>query len=197
MSGSALVTRRDAIKLTLAAAVPALVPALRAQDQVPPSGELPYPGMVGRPRDRITDYENDPFIIGIERQLRCTCGCNLDVYTCRTTDFTCGTSPAMHREVVQLVEQGSTAQEVVDAFVAEYGELVLMAPKKEGFNMVGYVLPGLAITGIGAAMLWVLSRRNKANSVAAATAAGFESDLEISAEDAARLESELADLERY
>jgi cytochrome c-type biogenesis protein CcmH len=165
------------------------------QDQDAPPVELPYPSMVGRPKERVTDYENDPFIIAIEERLRCTCGCNLDVYTCRTTDFTCATSPAMHREVVKLVEQGSTAEEVIDFFVAEHGELVLMAPKKEGFNLVGYVLPGMAITAVGAVMLWMLARRNKLTAAATVSDRGFGQGSGISAEDAVRLESELAELE--
>lgn len=196
MFDSVPLTRRQAIKRCLAAALPMAASPFQVGDQQSQNERLPYPGMVGRPKDRITDYENDPFIIGIERQLRCTCGCNLDVYTCRTTDFTCGTSPAMHREVVELVERGSTAQEVIDAFVDKHGELVLMAPKKEGFNVVGYVLPGVAITGVGAAMLWVLARRRSGIAVGAAPS-DRDSDGELSAEEMARLESELADLERY
>jgi cytochrome c-type biogenesis protein CcmH len=153
--------------------------------------------MAGTPKERITDYENDPFVIGIEEKLRCTCGCNLDVYTCRTTDFTCGTSPAMHREVVKLIESGGTAQEVIDAFVSEYGELVLMAPKKEGFNIVGYVLPGMAITAVGAMMLWVLSRKNRVVLAEHSVVDGTPvTDSDMSDEDIKRLEAELADLER-
>jgi len=192
---SAPVSRRRAVGLSLAGLAPAVFPQLQEQGQDPPSDQLPYPRMVGRPKERVTDYENDPFIIEIEERLRCTCGCNLDVYTCRTTDFTCATSPAMHREVVKLVEQGSTAQEVIDAFVAEHGELVLMAPKKEGFNLVGYVLPGMAITAVGAVMLWVLARRSKVTAASMVSDPGFGQGSGISAEDAARLESELADLE--
>src|ERR1700738_4352757 len=30
----------------------------------------------------------------LERQIRCQCGCTLDVYICRTTDFACQVSPA-------------------------------------------------------------------------------------------------------
>ena len=101
----------------------------------------------------------------------------------------------MHREVVKLVEQGSTAQEVIDAFVAEHGELVLMAPKKEGFNLVGYVLPGMAITTVGAVMLWILARRNKVAVTSMVSDPGFGQASGISEEEAARLESELADLE--
>ena len=47
----------------------------------------------------------------------------------------------MHREVLALREHGlKSAQEVLDAFVAEYGEKALMAPKPEGFNLWGYLL---------------------------------------------------------
>jgi cytochrome c-type biogenesis protein CcmH len=153
--------------------------------------ELYDPFRVGRPRDRITDYENDPFIVGLEGRLRCTCGCNLDVYTCRTTDFTCATSPAMHREVVQLVEAGKTAQEVMDAFVTQHGEMVLMAPKKEGFNLLAYFLPGTAVAGVGALLVWALAKRR--GRVAAVT--GTVADDTLSPEDRATLEAELSNLE--
>ncbi len=197
MSSSVILSRREAVHVSLAALLPVSFMQEQGGDQDARSERLPYPGMAGASKERITDYENDPFIIGIEEQLRCTCGCNLDVYTCRTTDFTCATSPAMHRQVVQLIESGSTAQEVIDAFVAEYGELVLMAPKKEGFNIVGYVLPGVVITAVGAMMLWILSRKNRVvlaeNSVAGGT---LVTDSDMSDEDIRRLEAELAGLER-
>lgn len=110
----------------------------------------------------ITQYENDPFVVGIEQKLRCTCGCNLSVYTCRTTDFTCPVSPKMHAQVVALVKQGKTAQQVLDAFVAQYGQMVLMAPPREGFNLLGYLLPGTLIVLVGAGLTWMLVRRARA-----------------------------------
>ena len=110
----------------------------------------------------ITQYENDPFVVGIEQKLRCTCGCNLSVYTCRTTDFTCSVSPKMHQQVVALVKQGKTAQQVIDAFVAQYGVAVLMAPPRRGFNLLGYLVPGSLILIVGTALTWVLVRRNRA-----------------------------------
>jgi cytochrome c-type biogenesis protein CcmH len=190
--------------LTAAAALP-LAGLVRAQES-PADGaqegatggrvaapELYDPFRVGRPRDRITDYENDPFIVGLESRLRCTCGCNLDVYTCRTTDFTCGVSPAMHRQVVEMVESGKTAQEVVDAFVAQHGEMVLMAPKKEGFNLLGYFLPGAAIALVGAWLVWVLGKR-RTRVVALET--GHGADLPgLAPEERDKLEAELSNLE--
>ena len=94
----------------------------------------------------------------VERQIRCQCGCTLDVYVCRTTDFSCQVSPAMHRDVVALVEGGHSAQEIIDAFVDTYGEVALMAPKKEGFNWAGYLVPFGALAAGGAALVTVLRR---------------------------------------
>ena len=92
----------------------------------------------------------------LEHQIRCQCGCTLDVYTCRTTDFSCQVSPAMHRDVMALVEGGYSAQEILDAFVDTYGERALMAPKKEGFNWAGYLVPFGALAAGAAAVLVVL-----------------------------------------
>ena len=96
-------------------------------------GTLRDPTAVGRPRAPTEPGDNDGGDPGDRARLACNCGCNLDVYTCRTTDFTCTYSPALHREVLALKRDGLTAQQVLDAFVAKYGEKALMAPKPKGF----------------------------------------------------------------
>lgn len=104
-------------------------------------GRLYAPGMAGRPQQEVSARDNDSTVVAIERGLRCTCGCNLDVYTCRTTDFTCATSPAMHRAVLARLDSGMTAEQVIAAFQAQYGEVVMMSPPKHGFNWAAYVMP--------------------------------------------------------
>jgi cytochrome c-type biogenesis protein CcmH len=94
----------------------------------------------------------------LEHRLHCQCGCRLDVYTCRTTDFTCPLSPAIHRDVMSLVEGGYSAQEIIDAFVAAYGERVLMAPTKSGFNWLAWLTPFAALGGGAAFVILVLRR---------------------------------------
>jgi len=93
----------------------------------------------------------------VEHRIRCQCGCTLDVYTCRTTDFSCQVSPSMHRDVMALVSGGYTAQEIIDAFVGVYGERVLMAPRATGFNLLGWASPFVALGG-GALVVSVLLR---------------------------------------
>jgi len=114
---------------------------------------------VGRPRSPTDHRENDAEIKTIEQKLACTCGCKLDIFTCRTTDFTCTYSPALHREILALRDEGKTAREILDAFVTKYGEKALMAPKPQGFNLWGYLLPGAAIGAAAVTLVAVLRRR--------------------------------------
>jgi cytochrome c-type biogenesis protein CcmH len=110
----------------------------------------PKPGAV----PRLSSADRD----GLEHQIHCMCGCSLDVYTCRTTDFSCGISPAMHADVIGLVEGGYSADEIIAAFRETYGERVLMSPAKEGFNWAGYVAPFAAL-GTGAVVVAALIRK--------------------------------------
>ena len=93
----------------------------------------------------------------LEHRLRCQCGCTLDVYTCRTTDFSCQVSPSMHRDVLALVAGGYSAQEILEAFVGVYGQQVLMAPPATGFNLFGWAAPFVALGG-GAVLVVALLR---------------------------------------
>src|SRR5688572_16761430 len=125
------VSRREFLRAGVGAA---LVPQA-AQDSLAgrgARGTLRDPSVVGRPRSPTDPRENDAEIQAIERRLACNCGCTLDVFTCRTTDFSCTYSPALHREVLALRDSGKTAQEILDAFVDQYGEKALMAPKPRG-----------------------------------------------------------------
>jgi len=110
------------------------------QDAYRPVSVPPKPGAA----PSMTDEKRDE----LEHELKCQCGCVLDIYTCRTTDFSCAVSPAMHRDVMSMVAGGYGAPEILDAFQKVYGERVLMSPLKQGFNWVGYLMPFFAlITG--------------------------------------------------
>ena len=132
-------------------------------------GRVYDPNRAGRAQTPITAADNDAHIQAIEKKLRCSCGCGLDIYTCRTTDFQCTYSPALHKEVLRLTGQGKTAQQVIDAFVAQYGQEALMAPPKRGFNLAGYFVPSITIV-IAAVVLVRVLRRWTRDAAAAAPA---------------------------
>ncbi len=154
VAGALLLTARPPVRLSA-----------QGPDSLPgtgPAGRLWDPGRAGRPLPPVTAADNDAAIQAIEKQIRCTCGCNLDVYTCRTTDFTCAVSPVMHRQVVTLAAQGKTGPQIVDQFVRENGVAILMAPPKRGFNLAGYFVPSLLIVAAGAVLTLVLRRWTRA-----------------------------------
>ena len=161
---SAACSRREFVGLVgagLLSAYPPIRLSAQSPDSLPgtgPSGRLWDPSRAGRPLPPVTARDNDAAIQVIEKQIHCTCGCNLDVYTCRTTDFTCTVSPAMHREVLALAAQGKTGPEIIDAFVREHGVAILMAPPKRGFNLAGYFVPSLLILVAGAVLALMLRR---------------------------------------
>jgi cytochrome c-type biogenesis protein CcmH len=102
----------------------------------------------------------------LEHRIKCQCGCTLDVFTCRTTDFSCQVSPAMHRDVMSLVAGGYSAPEILDAFVNGYGERVLMAPSKQGFNLLGYIVPSILVAVAAVVIAIVLRRWHSASAIA-------------------------------
>jgi cytochrome c-type biogenesis protein CcmH len=181
-------TRREIIRAGTLAGLALLGPRARAQ--------APLTGAMDETRLRsvrlppkgtgasMSPDERD----ALEHRLHCQCGCRLDIYTCRTTDFTCPVSPAMHRDVMSLVDGGYGAQEIIDAFVAVYGERVLMAPTKSGFNWAAWVMPFAAL-GAGAAFVVVLLRRWRAQRVA--TLAGEAPPIDASPEELARIERDV------
>lgn len=71
--------------------------------------------------------------------------------------------------MLRLTGQGKTAQQVIDAFVAQYGQEALMAPPKRGFNLAGYFVPSIAIL-IAAVVLVRVLRRWTRDAAAAAPA---------------------------
>jgi cytochrome c-type biogenesis protein CcmH len=185
------VNRRQFLGALAAAAATAAVPtSLVAQQENTGAANVPMDENRYRPvrlaakgtRASMTNAQRDE----LEHQIHCQCGCNLDVFTCRTTDFSCQVSPAMHRDVMALVAGGYSAQEIIDAFVGVYGERVLMAPKKTGFNWAAYVTPFAALAG-GGALVIALLRRWHARPVEPAAAPPIPVD--ASPEELARLES--------
>lgn len=61
-------------------------------------------------------------------------------------------------QVRTLLAQGKTEQEVLDVFIAQYGEKILTKPRASGFNWLAYVLPPLAVLLAGGVLLVALRR---------------------------------------
>jgi cytochrome c-type biogenesis protein CcmH len=68
-------------------------------------------------------------------------------------------SDQVREEVRALVAGGATETQILDAFVAKYGERILAAPKPQGFNLLAYVLPLVALAAGLVVIAFTLHRR--------------------------------------
>ena len=180
---------------------------LGAQQQATPPAPAPAsadplydPNSLERRDAIVEETDNDVTANEAEHRLACPCPCTLDVFTCRTTDFTCSYSPARHKEVVALVDQGMNVQQILDTMVARYGEEALMAPIPKGFNIVGYVLPASVVLGLSAVLIAVLALRQRAAAVAALATSppsplSLAGEGGVSPDEIALVERELHELE--
>jgi cytochrome c-type biogenesis protein CcmH len=64
----------------------------------------------------------------------------------------------MRQEIRAMLAAGKTEQEILDIYVAKYGERILTTPPARGFNLLAYIMPWIiAIAGI-AGVIFVLKR---------------------------------------
>lgn len=153
-------------------------------DSYKPVRRPPKPGAA-----RVVD---DKQLELLERKLACPCPCTLDIYTCRTTDFTCGISPAVHRDIMGLVDGGYSADEIMDALLGTYGDFILTSPRKRGFNLLAWIAPAAAITAGGVAIGALLRRWRRGAAVpTAAGGSGSGAAADATPEELARLEAAL------
>ncbi len=104
------------------------------------------------------DGELGEKLMVLETALKCQCGCGLDVHSCQF-QMQCGTSPVWSQRIRYSLQRGESVEAVQAGFVAEFGTEVLMMPPAEGFNLLGYLLPALAIVTAGM-FVGVIARGN-------------------------------------
>ncbi len=88
---------------------------------------------------------------------------------CRGKQLTgcdCGGAGQAKDEIRAMIAEGRTEEEIVADFRQRYGEWILAAPEKQGFSLVGYVLPFAALAA-GAGGVWLFLRKSVRRSVPA------------------------------
>jgi cytochrome c-type biogenesis protein CcmH len=121
----------------------------------------------------------------IEAELMCdTCNVPLNIAESTRAD-------QERRQIRRLIAQGKTKQQILDAFVAEYGPNVLADPTKGGGSAAVWAVPVgiLAVAALAIALLLPRWRRRRAAETSAASDA---SDPPLSQDDEDRLRRDLA-----
>ncbi|MBI3325547.1 MAG: cytochrome c-type biogenesis protein CcmH [Nitrospinae bacterium] len=95
----------------------------------------------------------------IASQLRCPVCQNLSV-----ADSPSELATQMRDVIREKLGQGEREEAIQAYFVSKYGEWVLLAPTKQGMNLLVWLLPGLALAGGGVGLVVTLRRwRGRAN----------------------------------
>ncbi len=90
---------------------------------------------------------------GIAAELRCPVCQNLSV-----ADSPSQMAEEMRGLIRERLQAGESPEAIKAYFVGRYGEWILLAPKREGFNLLVWVLPLLGMAG-GAVGLYLVLRR--------------------------------------
>lgn len=89
----------------------------------------------------------------VEANLICQCGCTMVVNVCD-----CGTADQIRADIQKKLDQGMTRDQILASYVKTYGEKVLAAPTKKGFNLTAWVTPFVAVL-LGAGVILLAIRR--------------------------------------
>ena len=104
-------------------------------------------------------------------------------------------SPAadeMKKDIRRRLTEGKTRQQILDAYVVEFGERILIEPPARGFKRTLYVLP-IVLLVLSAAVLSVIVKRMSRAPALAAGPAGGATDTRNAYDE--RLNDELRDLD--
>ena len=102
-------------------------------------------------------------------KIKCMCrGCDMSAGGCShpggAFSGPCETAKAMLKEVDQHIAKGESDEEIMKAFVAEYGSVVYVEPPKHGFGLVAWVMPVFyAVLGATLVVFVIKKWRKKAS----------------------------------
>ena len=97
-------------------------------------------------------------VLRVGSRLACQCGgCSDTVATCSM--YGCWSHTAKEK-IAKMQEEGKPDDFIVASFVKDGGLSVLAEPPQSGFNLVGWLMPFIAITlGVGAILFYVKKYR--------------------------------------
>jgi cytochrome c-type biogenesis protein CcmH len=99
-------------------------------------------------------------------KIKCMCrGCDMPAAGCShpggAFSGMCETAKMMLGEVDQHIAKGETDEQIMQAFVQEYGTQVYTEPPKSGFSLVAWVMPSVYLFVGAGVVIFVIARWRK------------------------------------
>jgi cytochrome c-type biogenesis protein CcmH/NrfF len=106
--------------------------------------------------------------LAVENGLMCHCGCtDLTVRVCN-----CGVAAGIKDDIRERLAAGQSAADVIAAYVARYGAQIRSAPTRQGFDLLAWWMPFVAVFAAGALLVALIRRWARQPAPAAASASG-------------------------
>ena len=111
-------------------------------------------------------FIDPPEVQALGKQLRCPVCQGMPI-----GESPSDTAHAMMKRIRELYAEGKTPDQIREYFVARYGEWVLLEPKSEGFGMLVWVLPPIALA-LALGVLALIVKKNRATPTPTPTPTG-------------------------
>lgn len=98
-----------------------------------------------------------PAVKRVGDKLACLCGaCKNTVANCPMLE--CHYALPARQKIMKLLDAGFTDQQIIDNFVQEHGLKALAVPPAEGFNVLAWLMPWVALA-LGLVTIWFWLKR--------------------------------------
>ena len=104
----------------------------------------------------ISSHAAHPLQSELEAAMICLCGCGQTIKDCPHQN--CGYAIPARKKIKDHLEEGKTKAEILDIFVAKYGEEALATPPKKGFNLLGYIMPFVVLLFAGVLIMVIIRK---------------------------------------
>ena len=101
-----------------------------------------------------------PSVDEVSQGLTCQCGCGLTVANCNHP--TCSFSVPIREQIDGMLRRGMGRDVIVASFRRKYGEKILSAPTMQGFNILAWLMPFIAIVVGGGLIALMIERWRRA-----------------------------------
>ena len=130
-----------------------------------------------------------PEVRRIGEKLACKCGCGNTVASCQMMH--CHYSDPAREKITAMVKEGKPDDQIIKSFVNQEGLSALATPPAEGFNLLAWVMPWIAVAIGLLAITWFVKRYHPKRAAESAPAV----DEEMLARYRDRIDNDLAKLE--
>ena len=106
--------------------------------------------------DRVRRARAAPSGQEVAEGLTCQCGCGLTVANCNHPN--CSFSVPMREHIDTMLGHGMGRAEIIAYFRKQYGEKILSAPTTQGFNLLAWTMPFVALIAGGGLVVLMIGR---------------------------------------